>query len=216
MEPFPSIDPPFNAFLGPQVEINEGNLRRANTVSPGNIKRNLELKAAREKTAGVRAKDPEGKLQRSQTHRPLVARPPRKVGHFTVRSVGQNGKIFLRYTNLLCSAIADAVSHNCSLLIYHFYSDQLPIRQRASQRPSQLIRNPLCFSRSLHPPEKIRPDGPAPSFLSCGRANAPIPSMCPSLLPNCRARIVPGPIPFLLCQSNSPRLALGNGESCEL
>ncbi|CAG8145497.1 unnamed protein product [Penicillium salamii] len=96
MEPFPSIDPPFNAFLGPQVEINEGNLRRANTVSPGNIKRNLELKAAREKTAGVRAKDPEGKLQRSQTHRPLVARPPRKVGHFTVRSVGQNGKIFLR------------------------------------------------------------------------------------------------------------------------
>ncbi|CAG8013418.1 unnamed protein product [Penicillium olsonii] len=93
MEPFPPIDPPFNAFLGPQVEIN---LRRANTVSPGNIKRNLELKAARDRT-GVRAKDPEGKLQRSQTHRPLVARPPgRKVGHFTVRSVGQNGKIFLR------------------------------------------------------------------------------------------------------------------------
>ena len=98
MEPFPPIDPPFNAFLGPQVEIG---LRRANTVSPGNIKRNLELKAARERNAtGPRAKEPEGKLQRSQTHRPLVARPPgRKVGHFTVRSVGQNGKIFLRYTN---------------------------------------------------------------------------------------------------------------------
>lgn len=84
------------------------NLRRANTVAQaGNIiKRNLELKATREKTAatGLRAKDSNelvrnSPLQRSQTHRgPLEARPAgRKMGHFTVGSVGQNGKIFLRY-----------------------------------------------------------------------------------------------------------------------
>jgi hypothetical protein len=103
MEPFSPIEPFKDAFLGPQVEINElpSNLRRANTVAPGTIKRNLELKAARERTAtGVPVKGSHellGKLQRSQTHRPLVARPPgRKAGHFTVRSVGQNGKIFLR------------------------------------------------------------------------------------------------------------------------
>ncbi|CAP94380.1 Guanine nucleotide exchange factor lte1 [Penicillium rubens] len=122
MEPFPPpTHPEFkDAFLGPQVQINElsasnrmpsgpqnpiSNLRRANTVAQGgNVKRNLELKAARERTAtGINAKDShellrQNKLQRSQTHRgPLEARPPgRKAGHFTVRSVGQNGKIFLR------------------------------------------------------------------------------------------------------------------------
>ncbi|KAK4864440.1 hypothetical protein LT330_009703 [Penicillium expansum] len=124
MEPFPPpTDPPEfkDAFLGPQVQINElsasnrmssggpqipiSNLRRANTVAQGsNVKRNLELKAARERTAtGIIAKDShellrQNKLQRSQTHRgPLEARSPgRKAGHFTVRSVGQNGKIFLR------------------------------------------------------------------------------------------------------------------------
>ena len=116
MEPFPPVDPLFKeAYLGPQVQINElplsrpgpqnaSNLRRANTVAQGGniIKRNLELKAAREKTAGLRAKDSHEilrhQLQRSQTHRgPLEARPPgRKAGHFTVGSVGQNGKIFLR------------------------------------------------------------------------------------------------------------------------
>lgn len=111
----------------PQVQINElpalistrsggdplppkatSNLRRANTVAQaGNIiKRNLELKATRKRTAatGLRAKDSnellrKSPIQRSQTHRgPLEARPAgRKVGHFTVGSVGQNGKIFLRY-----------------------------------------------------------------------------------------------------------------------
>ncbi|CAI7597849.1 unnamed protein product [Penicillium glandicola] len=120
MEPFPPIDSEFkDAFLGPQVQINElstnrmssggpqkqiSTLRRANTVGQGNVKRNLELKAARERTAtGINAKDShellrQNNLQRSQTHRgPLEARSPgRKVGHFTVRSVGQNGKIFLR------------------------------------------------------------------------------------------------------------------------
>ncbi|KAJ6081906.1 hypothetical protein N7499_006780 [Penicillium canescens] len=116
MEPFPPADLLFKeAYLGPQVHINElplnrpgpqnaSNLRRANTVAQGGniIKRNLELKAAREKTAGLRAKDSHEilrhQLQRSQTTRgPLEARPPgRKAGHFTVGSVGQNGKIFLR------------------------------------------------------------------------------------------------------------------------
>jgi hypothetical protein len=135
MEPFPPpTHPEFkDAFLGPQVQINElsasnrmpsgpqnpiSNLRRANTVAQGgNVKRNLELKAARERTAtGINAKDShellrQNKLQRSQTHRgPLEARPPgRKAGHFTVRSVGQNGKIFLRYTNR--PIIPRAVSH---------------------------------------------------------------------------------------------------------
>lgn len=137
MEPFPPpIDPSEfkDAFLGPQVQINElppsnrmssggpqnpiSNLRRVNTVAQGsNVKRNLELKAARERTAtGINAKDShellrQNKLQRSQTHRgPLEARSPgRKAGHFTVRSVGQNGKIFLRYTNQ--SIIPRAMSH---------------------------------------------------------------------------------------------------------
>ena len=86
-------------------------LRRANTVAQsGNlIKRNLELKATRERsgtTTGIRAKDSHemlrnAPLQRSKTqiHRtPLESRPAgRKAGHFTVGSVGQNGKIFLRY-----------------------------------------------------------------------------------------------------------------------
>ncbi|KAJ5674072.1 hypothetical protein N7462_009511 [Penicillium macrosclerotiorum] len=87
---------------------NMTHLRRANTVAQsGNlIKRNRELKATRERTAttpsGLRAKDShellrKAPLQRSQTHRgPLEARPAgRKAGHFTVGSVGQNGKIFL-------------------------------------------------------------------------------------------------------------------------
>ncbi|KXG46959.1 Guanine-nucleotide dissociation stimulator CDC25 [Penicillium griseofulvum] len=113
MEPFPPDPSEFKAFLGPQVQINElpnrsggpsiSNLRRANTVAQvGNVKRNLELKAAHERT-GINAKDShellrQNNLQRSQTHRgPLEARSPgRKAGHFTVRSVGQNGKIFLR------------------------------------------------------------------------------------------------------------------------
>ncbi|KAJ5918766.1 Guanine-nucleotide dissociation stimulator CDC25 [Penicillium verhagenii] len=90
-------------------------LRRANTVAQGNlIKKSLERKATRDRTAttgtapgvgasGLRAKDSsellrKAPLQRSQTHRgPLEARPAgRKAGHFTVGSVGQNGKIFLR------------------------------------------------------------------------------------------------------------------------
>ncbi|KAJ5550967.1 Guanine-nucleotide dissociation stimulator CDC25 [Penicillium sp. DV-2018c] len=120
MEPFPPPveSPQFkDALLGPQVQINElpassrilnglnTSLRRANTVAQGgNIKRNLELKAARDRTeTGIYAKNSheplrQSDLQRSQTHRgPLEARPPgRKAGHFTVRSVGQNGKIFLR------------------------------------------------------------------------------------------------------------------------
>ncbi|KGO71845.1 Guanine-nucleotide dissociation stimulator CDC25 [Penicillium italicum] len=115
MEPSPPpIDPSEfkDAFLGPQVQINElsasnrmssggpqnpiSNLRRANTVAQGsNVKRNLELKAAREDSHELLRQK---KLQRSKTHRgPLEAcSPGRKAGHFTVKSVGQNGKIFLR------------------------------------------------------------------------------------------------------------------------
>ncbi|KAJ5103362.1 hypothetical protein N7532_003891 [Penicillium argentinense] len=131
MEPFPAnVDHPLhskNKAGEPQVQIDElptlnrtriggtpdatSTLRRANTVAQGGniIKRNLELKALRDRTAttGVRAKDShellrKTPLQRSQTHRgPLEARPaPRKAGHFTVGSVGQNGKIFLRVTRI--------------------------------------------------------------------------------------------------------------------
>ncbi|KAJ6011431.1 hypothetical protein N7451_002843 [Penicillium sp. IBT 35674x] len=134
MEPFPStVDRPAHSKdqSGPSVRINElptldrtrsaatprttTPLRRANTVSQGSlIKKNLERKATRDRTAttgtalgvgvsGLRAKDSHellrnSPLQRSQTHRgPLEARPAgRKAGHFTVGSVGQNGKIFLR------------------------------------------------------------------------------------------------------------------------
>ncbi|OQE19820.1 hypothetical protein PENSTE_c014G04542 [Penicillium steckii] len=128
MEPFPaSIDSLPHAkkkIREPRVQVDElpvldrmrsretpntiSTLRRANTVAQGAniIKRNLELKATRDRTAtttGIRAKDSHEllrkiPLQRSQTHRgPLEARPaPRKAGHFTVGSVGQNGKIFLR------------------------------------------------------------------------------------------------------------------------
>lgn len=132
MEPLPSaIDSPTHSrdkSAGSQIRIDElpavnrprhgglsnnatSSLRRANTVAQsGNlIKRNLELKATRERTGmttGIRAKDSHemlrnAPLQRSKTqiHRsPLEARPAtRKAGHFTVGSVGQNGKIFLRY-----------------------------------------------------------------------------------------------------------------------
>lgn len=113
----------------PRIRVNElptidtslnvtSNLRRANTVAQGGnlIKRNLESKATRDRTntTGLRAKDSHellrnGPLQRSQTqaHRgPLEARPaPRKAGHFTVGSVGQNGKIFLRYDRGIGSVI---------------------------------------------------------------------------------------------------------------
>lgn len=135
MEPFPaSIDSPPHTkekAREPRVQVDElpgldrirsretpnaiSTLRRANTVAQGAniIKRNLELKATRERTAttGIRAKDShellrKAPLLRSQTHRgPLEARPaPRKAGHFTVGSVGQNGKIFLRYDRSLISA----------------------------------------------------------------------------------------------------------------
>ena len=136
MEPFPaSIDSLPHAkkkIREPRVQVDElpvldrmrsretpntiSTLRRANTVAQGAniIKRNLELKATRDRTAtttGIRAKDSHEllrkiPLQRSQTHRgPLEARPaPRKAGHFTVGSVGQNGKIFLRYDRSLISA----------------------------------------------------------------------------------------------------------------
>lgn len=135
MEPFPTTVEPSvisKDAAEPQVRINElpaldrmrsggapnatSNLRRANTVSQGGniIKRNLELKATRDRTATtvLRAKDShellrKAPLQRSQTHRgPLEARPaPRKAGHFTVGSVGQNGKIFLRYDRDIISAM---------------------------------------------------------------------------------------------------------------
>ena len=132
MEPVPAtVEPSIKSKDGsePQVHVNElpldrirgghalSNLRRANTVAQGGniIKRNLELKATRDRTAtattGLRAKDShellrKAPLQRSQTHRgPLEARPaPRKAGHFTVGSVGQNGKIFLRYDPDIVSA----------------------------------------------------------------------------------------------------------------
>ncbi|KAJ5773916.1 Guanine-nucleotide dissociation stimulator CDC25 [Penicillium paradoxum] len=121
MEPFPPIDQPEfkDAFLGSQVQINElssqpmpgegpqnlnSNIRRANTIVPGgNLKRNLELKFARERPTGINARKShemlrQNNLQRSQTHRGTLEALPsgRKAGHFTVRSVGQNGKIFLR------------------------------------------------------------------------------------------------------------------------
>lgn len=131
MEPVPApVEPSVRSKDGsePRVQVNElpldrtrsgghapSNLRRANTVAQGGniIKRNLELKATRDRTAttGLRAKEShellqETPLQRSQTHRgPLEARPaPRKAGHFTVGSVGQNGKIFLRYDRDIVTA----------------------------------------------------------------------------------------------------------------
>lgn len=122
MEPFPSAVESLMQYkdaVEPRVRVNElpaaggtpkatSNLRRANTVAQGAnpIKRNLGLKATRDRTntTGLRAKNSHellrnSPLQRSQTHRgPLEARPaPRRAGHFTVGSVGQNGKIFLRY-----------------------------------------------------------------------------------------------------------------------
>ena len=120
---------PYKELSEPRVRINElpairsppnatSNLRRANTVAQGGnlIKRNLEQKTTRDRTntTGLRAKDShellqKGPLQRSQTqaHRsPLEARPsPRKAGHFTVGSVGQNGKIFLRYDRNIISSV---------------------------------------------------------------------------------------------------------------
>jgi hypothetical protein len=86
-------------------------LRRANTVAQGGnpTRRNLELKAKRKRTATtvVRSRDSKERLrkdalQRSQTHRDPRPGPPsgRRAGHFTVGSVGQNGKIFLRYGNI--------------------------------------------------------------------------------------------------------------------
>lgn len=132
MEPFPAtFDRPMHSKQPsePHVRIDElpalnrtrggppraaANLRRANTVAQSGslLKKNLELKATRDRTAtatgalDIRAKNSQDQLRhasplaRSQTHRgPLeAARPPgRKAGHFTVGSVGQNGKIFLRY-----------------------------------------------------------------------------------------------------------------------
>lgn len=139
MEPFPlavELSMPSKETSEPRVRINElaavgsspnatSNLRRANTVAQGGnlIKRNFELKATRDRTntTGLRAKDShellrKGPLQRSQTqaHRgPLEARPaPRKAGHFTVGSVGQNGKIFLRYDCDISSVtLASRVAH---------------------------------------------------------------------------------------------------------
>lgn len=126
MEPFPSTvesSMQYKDGSEPRVQINElppvgsspfpnsnSNLRRANTVAQGGnlIRRNLELKTTRDRTntTGLREKNSQdslrkGPLQRSQTHRtPLAARAaPRKAGHFTVGSVGQNGKIFLRYNH---------------------------------------------------------------------------------------------------------------------
>lgn len=120
-EPHVRIDelPALNRTRGGGPPKAASNLRRANTVGQsGNLlKKNLELKAARERTApttgalGLRAKNSQDLLRnasplaRSQTHRgPFEARPPgRKAGHFTVGSVGQNGKIFLRYDQWLIS-----------------------------------------------------------------------------------------------------------------
>lgn len=168
MEPFPQPNDQSqfkDAFLGPQVQINElpfpnripsegphnpvSNLRRANTVAQGSsIKRNLELKAARERTAGTNAKDShevlrQDSLQRSQTHRgPLEARPPgRKAGHFTVRSVGQNGKIFLRYTNQL--EFPRAVTHIPSLLIVWLFGKPRPIANPHQKGPQPASFSPI-------------------------------------------------------------------------
>jgi hypothetical protein len=91
-----------------EAQLATSNLRRANTVAQGGnlIRRNLELKATRNRnaTTGTRPRGSKERLrkdalQRSQTHRdPRPGPPPgRKAGHFTVGSVGQNGKIFLRY-----------------------------------------------------------------------------------------------------------------------
>jgi hypothetical protein len=135
MEPFPSaVDPTPSSVLfketstgSPRARVDEltaldrtrsgeaqlatSKLRRANTVAQGGspIRRNLELKAKRERTATtvVRSRDSKERLrkdalQRSQTHRDPRPGPPsgRRAGHFTVGSVGQNGKIFLRYDNI--------------------------------------------------------------------------------------------------------------------
>ncbi|KAJ5155740.1 hypothetical protein N7492_008543 [Penicillium capsulatum] len=106
IDELPALFPTRSGDAGPCPNTTS-KLRRANTVAQaGNmIKRNLELKATRERTAttGLPTKDSnellrKSSLKRSQTHRgPLEARPAgRKAGHFTVGSVGQNGKIFLR------------------------------------------------------------------------------------------------------------------------
>lgn len=104
-----SVKPSGSATESP---IAISNLRRANTVAQGggNIsKNNLESSAAAsEKPAEVsqlRSRDSHELLQKSLSpKRSLTQRGPRDApangrggSHFTVGSVGQNGKIFLRY-----------------------------------------------------------------------------------------------------------------------
>ncbi|KAJ5727577.1 Guanine-nucleotide dissociation stimulator CDC25 [Penicillium malachiteum] len=210
MEPFPApIDRPTHSknLSGTQVRVDEVpspkqtrggtepkiNLRRANTVAQGSaIKRNLELKANRERTAttgiapgvgGLRAKDSHEllrknpPLQRSQTHRgPLEARPvARKAGHFTVGSVGQNGKIFLR-------PIANSSQKNPSIVpfssIDQVTTDRLQPQRTAHPRddPSRWSSSQLSELRPREPPrEEYAPvisDSPRPESANRHRQRA--------------------------------------------
>ncbi|KAJ5887913.1 hypothetical protein N7495_007954 [Penicillium taxi] len=126
MEPFPATDSPGHTKTqetrttdlplyqarSREIQQNLAKVRRANTVAQGgDISRILELKElkarrGRTNSTGIRAKDNQEplrkhslqSLQRSHTHRaqPTAGPAGRKAGHFTVGSVGQNGKIFLR------------------------------------------------------------------------------------------------------------------------
>ncbi|KAJ6093336.1 hypothetical protein N7486_008625 [Penicillium sp. IBT 16267x] len=148
-------------------------LRRANTVAQGSlIKKNLERKATQDRTAttgtapgmtvsGLQAKDSnellrKSSLQRSQTHRgPLEARPAgRKAGHFTVGSVGQNGKIFLR-------PIANPPQKDPHTVPFSSI-DQVTTDRLQPQRYAQPRDDPSRWSSSqlseLRPREKQRED----------------------------------------------------------
>ncbi|KAJ5793135.1 uncharacterized protein N7503_009113 [Penicillium pulvis] len=194
MEPFPStVDRPAHSKdqSGPSVRINElptldrtrsaatprtiTPLRRANTVSQGSlIKKNLERKATRDRTAttgtalgvgvsGLRAKDSnellrKSPLQRSQTHRgPLEARPAgRKAGHFTVGSVGQNGKIFLR-------PIANPPQKDPPIVPFSSI-DQVTIDRLQPQRYAQPRDDPSRWSSSQL--SELRPREPREDYES--------------------------------------------------
>ncbi|KAJ5644651.1 hypothetical protein N7507_010662 [Penicillium longicatenatum] len=212
MEPFPStLDRTAHSKdrSGPSVRINEvptldrtrsaatpkatTSLRRANTVAQGSlIKKNLERKATREKTAttgtapgvgasGLRAKDSNEllrklPLQRSQTHRgPLEARPAgRKAGHFTVGSVGQNGKIFLR-------PIANPPQKDPPIVPFSS-TDQLTADRLQPQRYAQPRDDPSRWSSSqlseLRPREQredyepVNPDTARPETANRPRQRA--------------------------------------------
>ncbi|KAJ5174454.1 uncharacterized protein N7482_000331 [Penicillium canariense] len=154
-------------------------LRRANTVAQsGNIiRRNLELKATRERTAtttGLRIKGShellqKSPLQRSQTqmHRgPLETRPAgRKAGHFTVGSVGQNGKIFLR-------PVANP-PHKGRSIVPFSPMDQVVTDGLQPQKHAQVRHDPSRWSSSQL--SELRPRGAAGDDTESVSSEAPWP-----------------------------------------